>query len=72
LEFLAEFIGACILESSEDRFRVAASLEFHHCQCSGNGLRRIDHEHKVILLREFLERTRNQLVLSGDAGPAAA
>src|SRR5215475_2998942 len=51
LQFIAEFLGSCILECSEDLSRASTAVQAHQtCQA---GLR-WDREHKIILLREFL------------------
>jgi hypothetical protein len=63
LEFIAGFVGACILESAEDTAGAAASIE-QECPLPRSGPLRSDREHKLILLREFLHRSRR--------GPAAA
>lgn len=51
LQFIAEFFGSCILECSEDPSRVTGAVQAHHAAAPD---RRSDHEHKIILLREFL------------------
>jgi len=71
LEFIAGFVGACILKSSEDTAGAAVSLE-QECRIAGSGAGRIDHEHKMILLREFLHRSRRPISRFSGAGPAAA
>jgi hypothetical protein len=72
LQFLAEFVGACILESSGDTARAIAAVQWRHCQDPAPDLLRHDREHKMLVLREFLDRSRYPLALSGDTGPAAA
>jgi hypothetical protein len=55
LQFIAQFFGACIVESggavSEAQFEVEAKLAGRcaHRRCP-------DHDHKMILLREYLSR----------------
>jgi hypothetical protein len=53
LEFIAGFLGACILRTAEDTASTSRSL---HPDRSGGR----DHEHKMILLREFLHCSRRQ------------
>ena len=65
LEFIAGFVGACILKSAEDTAGAAAEFQ-QGCRIPGSVAGRGDSEHKMILLREFLHRTRRT------AGPAAA
>ncbi|HXA52841.1 MAG TPA: hypothetical protein VNV86_21135 [Candidatus Acidoferrum sp.] len=72
LQFLAEFVGACILESSGDATSAIATLQWRHCQGAEPDLLRHDREHKMLVLREFLDRSRYALPLSRDTGPAAA
>src|SRR5215475_3144525 len=69
LLFLSEFLGACILESSEDLARAAPRIHIHESRMARASLRRGDHEHKMILLREFLGRSGRELRLSADVGP---
>ena len=71
LEFIAGFVGACILKSAENTARAAESLE-HECRIAGSGPGRRDREHKMILLREFLHRSQRPAATSRRAGPAAA
>jgi hypothetical protein len=72
LQFLAEFVGACILESSGDTASAIAAVQLRHCQGPEPDLQHHDREHKILVLREFLYRSRYPLTLSGDTGPAAA
>ena len=58
LQFIAEFVGACILESSEDTARVAEAIQRRCRRVSGAFVRQRDQENKMILLREFLCRSR--------------
>jgi hypothetical protein len=53
LEFIAGFVGACILKSAENSADASLPL---HSECPGSR----DREHKMILLREFLSRSRQQ------------
>ena len=62
LEFIAEFLGACILESSKKRRRSRAELaeciaEFQQARVTGVPLPPEDEEHKMILLLEYLCRS---------------
>ena len=58
LQFIAEFLGACILESSEDTARAADVLHSYQSPTTR-------HEDKIPILREFLGRCgRRPLVLS--------
>jgi hypothetical protein len=50
LQFIAEYLGACILESSASACKLAARLPA------------ADRDHKMILLLEYLSRTGNQAV----------
>jgi len=70
LQFIAGFLGGCILERSEDTTRAAESLRMH--RIFGPGARRCDQENKIILLREFLQVSGRRPNLPEDAGPAAA
>ena len=58
LQFIAEFVGACILESSEDTARAAEAIQRRCRRVSGACVRQRDQENKMILLREFLCRSR--------------
>jgi hypothetical protein len=64
LQFIAEFLGACILESSGDFTRAAAAVQAHGARMARASLRRADHEHKMILVREFLWRSGRDLPVS--------
>ena len=63
LEFIAEFLGACILESSatcrrRSRAELSARIaEFQHARFTRGRLQPEDQEHKMILLLEYLCRT---------------
>jgi hypothetical protein len=72
LQYLAEFLGACILESSEDLSVSAPNVQLHQSRMARASLRRSDHEHKMILLREFLRFSGRELRLSANIGPAEA
>jgi len=72
LQFIAEFVGACILESSENPARAAESVQLHQSRMARASLRRCDHENKMILLRENLRWGGGSIKLSGGAGGAAA
>jgi hypothetical protein len=52
LQFIAEYLGACILESSAHGCGSACKLAAH--------LPAADRDHKMILLLEYLCRTGNQ------------
>jgi len=59
LQFLAEFLGASILECScrYPRTRVQLSLrigKFHKVRCARCNSASADQDHKIILLREYL------------------
>jgi hypothetical protein len=71
LEFIAGFVGACILQSAEDTASAATSIQ-QDCRIAGSGAGRNDREHKLILLREFLHHSRRQMAPARGAGPAAA
>ena len=49
LQFIAEFLGACILESSDDIARAADAVHSHQSRVPR-------HEDKIPILREFLGR----------------
>jgi hypothetical protein len=49
LQFIAEFLGSCILESSEDIARAADAVHSHQARMAR-------HEDKIPILREFLGR----------------
>jgi hypothetical protein len=72
LQFLAGFLGACILESSEDIVRAAHGVHLYESRMARASLRRSDHEHKMILLREFLSRSGREFHHSAGLGPAEA
>src|SRR5262249_2636661 len=52
LQFIAEFLGSCILECSEDLSRAVNTIQAH--QTADAPGQRCDRERKIILLREFL------------------
>ena len=70
LEFIAEFLGSCILESSGDLLHAASSVQSHQARMARASLRRTDHENKMILLREYLHCSGRDLTFN--SGPAAA
>jgi len=57
LEFIAGFVGACILESPEDLSRATERVERHHRRVPAVGHCASDRESKLILLREYLRRS---------------
>jgi hypothetical protein len=57
LQFLAEFVGSCILESSEDIARAAEKVEQREYRTAEPGPQRNDREYKLILLREYLRHS---------------
>ncbi len=80
LQYIAEFLGSCILESGwrwqGNRAQLAEAIkEFDRsrrepgCRCSAGSLRDQDQEHKMILLLEYLCRSGlMQFTLSVGAG----
>lgn len=59
LQFIAEFLGACILESNGERIRSRSELagriaEFQRARFSTAPVRSEDQDHKMILLLEYL------------------
>ena len=79
LQYLAEFLGSCILESGwrwhGNRAQLAEAIkQFDRsrrepCRCSAGSLRDQDQEHKMILLLEYLCRSGlTQFTLSVGAG----
>jgi hypothetical protein len=60
LQFIAEFLGACILESDQRRYSSSAQLaervERFHGVCSASTAALEDRDHKIILLKEYLGR----------------
>jgi hypothetical protein len=64
LEFIAGFLGACIVESSDDLARAAGTVQFHQSRMARASLRRSDHENKMIVLREYLHQSGRELRLS--------
>jgi hypothetical protein len=64
LLFIAEFLGACIVECSADVTRAAPAVQAHDARMARASLRRGDHEHKMILVREFLWRSGRELPTS--------
>ena len=69
LQFIAEFLGACILESSDDIGRAACTVHVHQSWMARASARQGDHELKMILLREFLCHSGRQLPLSAEVRP---
>jgi hypothetical protein len=62
LQYIADYLGACVLESlgssSLSRRELAGGIaHFEQCRYAPAG-RRTDHEHKMILLLEYLCRSR--------------
>jgi hypothetical protein len=62
LQFIAEYLGACILDSSGECFRSRAELarriaQFEQGRGTGGRIRSEDLEHKMILLLEYLWRS---------------
>jgi hypothetical protein len=62
LQFIAEYLGCCILESPErhrcSRAQLAARIaEFHQCREAGGETGPTDQDHKMILLLEYLCRS---------------
>jgi hypothetical protein len=64
LQFIAEFLGACLLESAKERCasraEVAERLSRYREACGNPDLPKDDLEHKMILLLEFLCRSDSQ------------
>ena len=58
LQFIAEFLGSCILEASAGREYATDSVQQHHCRMKEASLRHRDREMKMILLREYLQCSR--------------
>lgn len=68
LQFIAEFLGACVLESGRKRCCSRAQLaekiaEFQRARASAAGWSE-DQEHKMILLLEYLCRDGRQFTLA--------
>jgi hypothetical protein len=57
LQFLAEFVGSCILESSEDIAGAANKVELSEYCLAKPGPQQLDRADKLILLREYLRRS---------------
>ncbi len=62
LQFIADYLGACILESArrydDSRAQLARRIaEFQQARLGSAGQRSADQEHKMILLLEFLCRS---------------
>src|SRR4051812_4805352 len=53
LQFIASFLGACILESSDN---TAGAADAVHAHQSGIAWAKADREDKILILREFLGR----------------
>lgn len=76
LQFIAEFLGACILESARRSRYTRAQLaqriaDFQHLRLSGSPISP-DQEHKMILLLEFLCRSSlEQLALPARLRPVS-
>jgi hypothetical protein len=64
LQFIAEFLGACILESAQrygcSRGQIAARIAEFQQAGRGYSYRSPDRDHKMILLLEFLCRSNSQ------------
>ena len=72
LQFIAEFLGACVLESGRryscSRAQLAEKIaEFQLARASGSGWSQ-DQDHKMILLLEYLSRDRRQFTLARVGG----
>jgi hypothetical protein len=72
LQFIAEFLGACVLESGRkyscSRAQLAEKIaEFQLARASGAGWSE-DRDHKMILLLEYLSRDRRQFTLARAGG----
>jgi hypothetical protein len=72
LQFIASYLGAWILELSEDSARAAESLQVWQCSTQRTSMRRTDQENKIILVREFLHVSGCRAALPGDTGAAAS
>lgn len=57
LQFIAEFLGACILAASEDVQSPGEPVQFREFAAAGGGKQRMDREDKMIVLREFLHHS---------------
>jgi len=61
LQFIAEFLGSCILEAPEPcasgLARQIASFQLARSRSSKTQIRVADHEHKMILVLEYLRRS---------------
>lgn len=76
LEFIAEFLGACILESNQrcrpSRAQLAERIAQFHRACGVSSAAVEDRDHKVILLMEYLCRAGDgQFSLAHAAGQTA-
>jgi len=67
LQFIAEFLGTCILAASEDMPSAAESVQLREFTLASPGKQRIDREDKIIVLREFLHHSGCHLPVSGPA-----
>jgi hypothetical protein len=72
LQFIAEFLGACVLESGHkyrcSRAQLAEKIaEFQFARASGAAWSE-DQDHKMILLLEYLSRDRRQFTLARAGG----
>lgn len=61
LAFIAEFLGACIVECSENTATATEAVELCECRRAEPGPQQMDRENKIILLREFLDRSHVSL-----------
>jgi len=57
LQFLAEFVGSCILESPGDTHPAARMLELYQSRFDVSESRHGDRDHKILVLHEYLGRT---------------
>lgn len=57
LQFIAEFLGTCILAAAEDTPCAGESVQLREFTATGGGKQRMDREDKMIVLREFLHHS---------------
>ena len=72
LQYIAEFLGACALEAAErspaSRRELAQGIAHYEQVRAGAASGPGDHDHKMILLLEYLSRDRRQFTLARAGG----
>jgi hypothetical protein len=72
LQFIAEFVGSCILETPSDFSRASEHAERYQRRVLADPRISTDRENKLILLREYLNYSGRRLSCCGRSGTAMA